>query len=195
MVKLAANSYLAMRVAYFNEIDSYALEHGLSAEKVIEGVCADPRIGAGYNNPSLGYGGYCLPKDTRQLRAEFNGTPQHLLSAIVESNDTRMEFLSQKIIERACGEPVGVYRLQMKAGSDNIRESAPSRLIEKLKDRGAEVLIYEPMLSSGSHLECPVIQDFAEFANAAAVIVANRNDAKLDPYAGKLFTRDVFGEN
>lgn len=195
MVKLAANSYLAMRVAYFNEIDSYALEHNLSAEKIIEGVCTDPRIGAGYNNPSFGYGGYCLPKDTKQLRAEFEGIPQNLVGAVVKANDTRLEFLSQKIIERALGEPIGVYRLQMKAGSDNIRESAPSRLIEKLKDRGAEVLIYEPMLTGDCHHECAVIEDFSEFIDAAGVIVANRNDTQLDPYAGKLFTRDVFGEN
>ena len=195
MVKLTANSYLAMRVAYFNEIDSYALEHNLSAEKIIEGVCTDPRIGAGYNNPSFGYGGYCLPKDTRQLRAEFEGTPQNLVDAIVEANDTRIGFLSQKIIEGAGGRPIGIYRLQMKAGSDNIRESAPSRLIVSLRERDAEVLIYEPMLSGDRHLECTVVEDFDEFVNASEIIVANRNDPRLECYADKLFTRDIYGEN
>ena len=190
-VKLFANTYLAMRVAYFNELDTYAELKGLDTASILAGLCSDPRIGNDYNNPSFGYGGYCLPKDTKQLRANYAGVPEKLISAIVESNETRKEHIANMIIKKGV-HTVGVYRLIMKSGSDNFRSSAIHDIIAKLKEAGLEVIIYEPTLSEGIFDGCKVVESLEEFDNAVDVVITNRYEDKLDELSSEIYTRDVF---
>ncbi|MCV2868717.1 nucleotide sugar dehydrogenase [Defluviimonas sp. WL0002] len=193
-IKLFSNAYLAMRVAFFNELDSFALARGMNSRQIIEGVGHDPRIGDHYNNPSFGYGGYCLPKDTRQLLASYSEVPQNMIRAIVEANRTRMDFLADRISALAPG-TVGIHRLVMKAGSDNYRHSPVLDIMSRLRDRGIEMLVHEPLLSEDRFMGARVIEDFAAFKELSDVIIANRVTAALADVADKVFTRDIFGED
>jgi UDPglucose 6-dehydrogenase len=193
-IKLFANTYLAMRVAFFNELDTYAATHLLRAKDIIEGIGLDPRIGSGYNNPSFGYGGYCLPKDTKQLLANYQSVPQDLIRAVVDANVTRIDFIVSDILAKS-PRVVGLYRLVMKSGSDNIRSSSMVEVLTRLVEEGAQVVVHEPTLPDGEFLGCRVIGSVDEFFAASDVVVANRFVAELAPVADKVYTRDVFGRD
>ncbi|MBQ9537427.1 MAG: nucleotide sugar dehydrogenase [Desulfovibrionaceae bacterium] len=193
-IKLFANTYLALRVAYFNELDTYAEQYGLNAPQIIDGICLDPRIGAHYNNPSFGYGGYCLPKDTRQLVANFVRTPCSLIPAIVAANTTRKHFIVRQILAKKA-KVVGIYRLIMKAGSDNFRQAAMHDVLKGLREAQVKVVLYEPMLSCTEYEACPVVHNLANFAEQVDLIVANRMTEELEQYKEKIYTRDIFARD
>lgn len=190
-IKLFANTFLALRVAYFNELDSFAMQHNLNTRMLLEGVCMDPRIGSFYNNPSFGYGGYCLPKDSQQLLANYRDVPQNLIRAVVDSNHTRQHVITEDILAKS-PKAIGVHRLTMKTNSDNIRESSVQGVIRRLVSRGAAVIIYEPTISASTFLDCEVVDDLDEFFSRAELIIANRWSPELEQVAAKVYTRDVW---
>ena len=197
-VKLFSNSYLAMRVSYFNELDTCSEINNLNSQEIITGVCLEPRIGMDYNNPSFGYGGYCFPKDTKQLLSNFNGVPENIISAIVSSNTTRKEFIANEILKKLDydkNKVVGVYRLTMKSNSDNFRCSAIQDIINIIKSKGVEVIIYEPLIEDTEFTGCKIVNDLKTFTSVSDIIIANRFDTKLNPVKSKVYTRDIFNNN
>jgi len=191
-VKLFANTYLATRIVFFNELDSFGMAQGMNVKEIIEGVCLDPRIGGSYNNPSFGYGGYCLPKDTKQLLANYRNIPHQLVQAVVESNATRKDYIAEQIVNLGA-ETLGVYRLTMKQGSDNMRSSAMYDIIKRLLAEGARVIVYEPMLKEDQLAGVEIVEDLAEFLQRSDVVICNRRDKNLENFTGSVFTRDIFG--